>query len=88
MNMHMGSDICGAAVRATGRTKDGADKLRVGLVGRKEALMTAIVTAETVRQILSSEDPKTGVFHSEQVIALEPVVTALKAELPDLVVAL
>ncbi len=87
MNVHMGSDICGVAARATGRTKDGAETLTLGLIGRKEALMTAIVAAETVRQMLS-ESPAPGVHHSEQAIVLDPVVSALRKELPDLVVAL
>ena len=87
LHMHLGSDTCGVAVRATGRTKDGAETLTLGLVGRKEALMTAIVAAETARQVLSG-NPVPGVLHSEQAIALDPVVTALRKDLPDLVVAL
>ncbi len=59
MNIHMGSDVCGVSARATGRTKDGAETLTLGLIGRKEALMTAIVAAETVRQMLSG-DPAGG----------------------------
>ena len=87
MNVHMGSDICGVAARATGRTKDGAETLTLGLIGRKEALMTAIIAAETARQLLSG-DPAPGVLHSEQAIALDPVIYALRKDLPDLVVAL
>jgi short subunit dehydrogenase-like uncharacterized protein len=87
MNVHMGSDICGVAARATGRSKDGAETLTLGLVGRNEALMTAIVAAETVRQLLSGS-PAAGVLHSEQAITLGPVVSALRKDLPDLVVAL
>ena len=49
--------------------------------------MTAIVAAETARQLLSG-NPLAGVLHSEQTIALGPVVSALRKELPDLVVAL
>ena len=75
------------AVRATGRAKDGSETLTLGLVGRKEALMTAIVTAETARQLLSM-NPEAGVLHSEQTIALDPIVSALKKELPNFVVAL
>ena len=87
MKVHMGSDICGVAARATGRARDGAETLTLGLIGRKEALMTAIVAAETARQLLSG-NPVAGVLHSEQAIALGPVVSALRRELPGLVVAL
>jgi hypothetical protein len=87
MNVHMGSDICGVAARATGRNTDGTETLTLGLIRRKEALMTAIVAAETARQLLSGR-PAPGVFHSEQAIMLDPVVSALRTELPDLVVAL
>ncbi len=85
--VHMGSDICGVAARATGRARDGAETLTLGLIGRKEALMTAIVAAETARQLLYG-NPLAGVLHTEQAIALGPVVSALRKELPDLVVAL
>ncbi len=87
LNVHMGSDICAVAARATGRTKDGAQTLTLGLVGRKEALMTAIVAAETARQVLSGK-PVPGVLHSERAIALDPVVSALRMDQPNLVVAL
>lgn len=87
MNVHMGSDICGVAVRATGRTKDGPKTLTIGLIGHKEGLMTAIVAAETARQLLSGNHAP-GVVHSNQAIALDPVVSALSEEMPDLVVAL
>jgi len=87
MNIHLGSDICGVAVRATGRTKDGAETLTLGLIGCNEALMTAIVTVETTRQLLSGK-PVPGVLHSDHAITLEPVVSALSTDLPNLVVAL
>ncbi|HXV25913.1 MAG TPA: saccharopine dehydrogenase NADP-binding domain-containing protein [Alphaproteobacteria bacterium] len=87
MNVHMGSAICGVAVRATGRTENGEDTLTLGLIGRKEALMTAIIAAETVRQLLSG-NPIPGILHSEQAVKLDPVVSALRRDLPDLVVAL
>tara|TARA_B100001939_G_scaffold86036_1_gene73650 strand:+ start:4479 stop:5582 length:1104 start_codon:yes stop_codon:yes gene_type:complete len=88
MNVHMGSDVCGIAVQATGR--DAADKektLTLGLIGRREAMMTAIVTVETVRQLLVGEPP-VGVFHSEQIVELDPVIMALRKDLPDLYVSL
>ena len=87
MNVHIGSDACAVAVRATGRTKSGSKMLELGLAGRKEALMTAIVAAETARQVLS-EEQSPGVFHSEQAIALGSVVSALRKDMPDLVAAL
>ena len=87
MNVRMGTDICGIAVRAVGWNGSKPAETVVGVTGRKEALMTAIVTAETARQILSN-NLAPGVRHSEQVIALNPVITALRNELPDLVVAL
>lgn len=87
MNVHMGSDICAVAARATGTTKDGRSTLTFGLIGRGEALMTAIVAAEVARQVLTDNlDP--GVRHAGQAIALDPVVGALKQDLPDMVVAL
>lgn len=87
MNVHLGSDICGVAARATAPTADDTQTLTLGLVGRKEALMTAIVAAETVRQLHSS-NRTAGVFHIEHAIALGPIVTALKQDLPDLTVQL
>ena len=87
MNTSIGSDTCGVAVRATGRRRNGRKTLTLGLVGRKEALMTAVVAAETVRQLLSFElEP--GVFHSEQVIALAPVVAALRQDLTGIIMEL
>ncbi len=86
MNVHMGSDICGVAVRAIGRSKKGAEELTFGLIGQKEAMMTAIVAAEITRQALSS-NPEPGVFHADQVIVFEQVIAALKKEIPNLVVS-
>jgi siroheme synthase (precorrin-2 oxidase/ferrochelatase) len=81
MNVHVGSDIC--AVAARGTNADGSKTLTLNVVGRREALMTAVIAAETARQMLTEPfDP--GVFHSEQAVKLEPVISALKAELPDL----
>lgn len=87
MNVHMGSDICGVAVQARGRNGNGSEELTIGVVGRREALMTAIIAAETARQVLTA-NPGPGVFHSEEAIALEPVIAALRNEYPDLVVAI
>jgi saccharopine dehydrogenase-like NADP-dependent oxidoreductase len=87
MNIHIGSDVCAVAVRATGKTKSGGKLLDLGLAGRKEASMTAIVAAETARQVLSKKKIP-GIFHSDQAIALDPVVAALKRSSPDLVTAL
>ena len=44
LQSHIGSDVCGVAVQAKGQTKDSINVLTISLVGRKEALMTAIVT--------------------------------------------
>ena len=87
LNVHLGSDVCAVAVRARGETRDGSDELIIGIIGRQEALMTAIITVETARQILSGDVPP-GVFHSEQAIRLDGVVEALQAEYPDLSVTL
>jgi short subunit dehydrogenase-like uncharacterized protein len=87
MKVHMGSDICGVAARATGRAQDGSKTLTFGVIGRTEALMTAIVATETVRQLLTGK-PVAGVLHSEQAIMLAPVLSALRKDLPDLVTVL
>ena len=87
MNIHWGSNVCGVAVEGKGQTKNGMDTLVLGLIGHKEALMTAVITVETVRQVLY-KDLMPGVYHSEQVIIFDSVVHALKLELPDLIVAL
>jgi len=86
-SVHIGSDTCGVAVQARGRTAEGTKELTIGVIGRKEALMTAIIAAETTRQVLTA-GPGPGVFHSEEAIALDPVIAALKAEIPDLVASL
>ena len=87
MNVHIGSDLCGVSVRATGRSLDGANEVTIGLTGRKEALMTAIIAAEMARQMLTT-GLAPGVHHSHQVIPLEPVIAALQRELPDLTVSI
>lgn len=87
MNVHVGSDICGVAVRGLGRTKNGSEEITIGVIGRREAQMTAIIAAETTRQVLAA-NPGSGVFHSEQAIAIDPVIAALKKEYADLVVAI
>lgn len=87
MNVHIGSDICGVAVRALGQTKDGAEESIFGVIGRNEAKMTATIAAEMTRQVLTS-NRKAGVFHSEQIIQIDPVIAALKNEFPDLVVSI
>lgn len=82
-NVHLGSDICAVVVRAAGQTGGEARIVELAVVGRKEALMTAVVAAETVNQVMSKK-PVPGVFHSEQVIESDPVLAALKSELPDM----
>ena len=86
-NVHLGSDICAVAVRATGQTMDGKPTLTLGLIGRCEALMTAVVAAQAAHQLLSKSLPP-GVRHAGQALALDPIVAALQQELPDLTVVL
>ncbi len=83
MNVHVGSDVCAVAVRGT---REGADAT-IGLVGHREAQMTAVVAAETVRQVLTT-GPSPGVFHSDQLLDLDLVISALERDAPDLVVRL
>ncbi len=85
LNVHMGSDTIGIAVRAVGRNGSQPAETVVGVTGRKEARMTAIIAAESARQVLTSP-PGPGVWHSDQAISLDPVVAALRSEYPDLVV--
>ncbi len=87
MNAHIGSNTCGVAVRAMGKTPQGENTLTLGLIGQKEALMTAIVTAEVARQLLV-HNPGPGVHHSEEAIDFDSVVSALEKRLPNLIVAL
>ncbi len=82
-HVHIGSDACVVAVRATGATPAGGQELILGVAGSNEAAMTATVTAESVRQLLAGESPA-GVFHLEQVIPLAPVISALTAEIPGI----
>ncbi len=86
-NVRVGSDVCAVVVRAAGKTKQGDRTLELSVVGRNEVLMTAVVAAEVARQMLSAK-LGAGVFHSEQIIALDSVVSALKDELKDLLVNL
>ena len=78
-HVRFGSDVCGVAVRAKGKTVDDTISRACGVVGRGEALMTAIVASETVRQVLAQEFPA-GVYHSEQCIDLGEVIAALQKE--------
>lgn len=88
MKIHVGSDICAVAVRALGRVGGSTlQETTIGVIGRKEALMTAIIAAETTRQLLTA-GPGGGVFHSEQFVALDRVIAALEKEYPDLAVSL
>ncbi len=80
--VHVGSDRCLVAVRATDESTSGGREITVSVSGRREADMTATVAVETVRQLLC-EDFAPGVFHIEQVVALEPVLDALRANVRD-----
>lgn len=82
MGLRIGSDRCVAAVRATGRTHDGATSLSLGVSGRREALMTAVVAAEAARQLLSGSIPP-GIRHSGAALALDPVIRALAQDVED-----
>ena len=86
-NVSVGSDRCAVAIRALGIGEDGGDTCIIGVTGHNEALMTGVVAAETARQLLTNT-PAPGVYHCEQVIALDPVVEALERELPGLEVDL
>jgi short subunit dehydrogenase-like uncharacterized protein len=86
-NVGVGSDRCAVAVRALGIGEDGDDTCIIGVTGHNEALMTGVVAAETARQLLTNT-PAPGVYHSEQVIALDQIVEALERELPGLEVDL
>lgn len=83
--LHVGSDRCRVVVRAAGKFAGNRAEVIVGVDGRKEAMMTATVAADTVRQILAN-DLGPGVFHSEQVIGLRSVLEALAREVPDITV--
>ncbi|GHB45989.1 hypothetical protein GCM10007094_39120 [Pseudovibrio japonicus] len=87
MNVHIGSDVCGVAVRARGRAKNGAEEITVGVIGRNEAKMTAIIAAEMTRQVLTLNQ-EAGVSHSEQTIEIDPVIAALSREFNDMFVSI
>lgn len=84
-NVSVGRDTCAVSVRATGMDQGKLSSITCALIGHGEALMTAIVASETVRQLLGSV-PAAGVYHSHQIMELGPVIEALKAEIPDLLV--
>lgn len=85
MNIHKGSDICGVAIHAFGQAANGLNEATIGVIGRNESLMTAIMAAEVIRQMLTT-NLEPGVFHSEQFVDFDQVIEALKAEYPDLLV--
>lgn len=87
MHARIGQDTCVVAARAQGSMMGKPKTQTLTIIGRKEALMTAIMTVETVRQMVSkSFDP--GVFHSFQVFSYREFLSALRRELPDLTVSL
>ena len=86
-HVRFGSDVCGVAVRAMGKTVDDTASRTCGVVGQGEALMTAIVASETVRQVLTREIP-VDIYHSEQCIDLGEVIAALQKEQPALQITL
>jgi len=83
MHVRAGSEICGISAYATKEIDGRSKTIEIGLIGRKESVMTAIAAAQTVHQVLSTP-PGPGVYHSDQVIKLDPIVAALKDEIPVL----
>lgn len=78
-----GGNECFVAALAT--RSDVGDRVNtVAIQGRREGLMTAVSAAETVRQLLN-EPPPPGVFHSEEVVKIEPLLNALRREVPGFV---
>lgn len=75
-----GSDVC--TIAAFAQMADGARAtVRAALSGPREARMTGVAAAETVRQLLEGAMPP-GVFHSEAVLELSAMQQALSAEIP------
>lgn len=87
VNVHVGSDVCGISVTAEGLTQEGKAELIIGIVGHKEAQMTAIVAAEMLRQMVT-RDFSAGVSHSEQIIDLEPILVGLKRQIPGILISI
>lgn len=84
----VGSTRCAVAVRAQGLTRDDtSERLTFGLHGHHEALMTSVVAAHTVHQLLT-QGLRPGVFHIEQVFTLESFIPALQRVVPGLSVSL
>ncbi|NOX72779.1 MAG: hypothetical protein GXP03_03850 [Alphaproteobacteria bacterium] len=86
-NIHIGTDICGVAINLTERADSGGQTKVIGIIGRREAEMTATIAAETARQVMTGELPG-GVVHSDQVIGLDAVIAALMTQQPELAVRL
>lgn len=87
INIHNGTDICGVTVRACGKISNDANEIVLSVIGQNESMMTTIIAAETTRQMCVFHLAP-GVFHSEQVIILYPIIEELKNEFPNLVVRL
>jgi len=85
--VRIGTNMCGVTVRMTGQTTDGHESITVGVMGRDESLMTAIIGTEIVRQAFGTDLPG-GVLHSEQAVDLDPVLKALQSEIPDIAMSL
>lgn len=85
-SLHLGSNRCNITVFGDKHIPAaGRPPLVVGVNGHSEAQMTAIIAAEAVRQVLTTEQPP-GVHHSEQVLALAPLLRALKQHMPDITI--
>ncbi len=87
MHVRIGSDTCIVAARAQDSTMSPTKTQTLSIIGRKEGLMTAIITVEAASQILSKAHAP-GVFHSFQILSLNSILSALKKEFPDLIVNL
>ncbi len=87
MHLRLGSDTCMVTARAQHSVRGIPTTRTLSLIGRQEALMTAIFTVKAVRCILE-QSHESGVFHSFEVLTFHSILSTLKRELPDLVVHL
>ena len=78
--VRIGSDICGVAVNIDAGA---SGPVVLGVTGRKEAEMTAIIAAETARQVLEGDLPA-GVASSDVVIDFAQVLAALQKAQPEM----
>ncbi|MEJ2766237.1 saccharopine dehydrogenase NADP-binding domain-containing protein [Photobacterium sp. MCCC 1A19761] len=84
-NLQLGSNRCNITVFGDKHAPTGKLPFSVGVHGYSEAKMTALIAAEAVRQVFTTEQPP-GVHHSEQVLALAPILQVLKQHMPDITI--